>query len=178
MVTSDKRRNWFLLVRSTYNTRKSAREFFAAASSRLSTINDGEQVEEVVDDAPAANEADAIEQYLVKGEEIFLNTSKSMSPVTDKVTTHTYQIMYGRFLLPYYAQNPTMKMLEIGLGCDMNYGPGASTALWKKLFPKADLWEAEFNADCVEKHRAEKLKGFNVLIGDQGNETVLDSWVQ
>ena len=129
-------------------------------------------------DAPAATEADAIKQYLVKGEEIFLNTSKSMSPVTDKVTTHTYQIMYGRFLLPYYAQNPTMKMLEIGLGCDMNYGPGASTALWKKLFPEADLWEAEFNADCVEKHRGDKLKGFNVLIGDQGNETVLDSWVQ
>ena len=92
-------------------------------------------------------------EYLTKGEELFLNTAKSMNSVTDKVTTHRYQIMYGRFLLPYYEQNPTMKMLEIGLGCTMNYGPGASTAIWKKLFPKADLWEAEFNVNCVKKHK-------------------------
>lgn len=116
-------------------------------------------------------------KYLTKGEDIFLNTAKSMSPVTDKVTTHTYQIMYGRFLLPYYAQNPGMKMLEIGLGCDMGYGPGASTALWKKLFPKAELWEAEYDAKCVEKNK-DKLTGFNVLTGDQGNLSVLNSWVQ
>ena len=69
-------------------------------------------------------------------------------------------------------------MLEIGLGCDMDYGPGASTALWKKLFPNADLWEAEFNAEFVKKHRDDKLKGFNVLTGDQGDEAVLDTWVQ
>ena len=61
-------------------------------------------------------------------------------PITDKVTVHTYQQMYGKFLLsPYYHQFPTMKMLEIGLGCDMKYGPGASVALYKKLFPKAEL---------------------------------------
>jgi hypothetical protein len=116
--------------------------------------------------------------YLTKGKEIFLNTAKSMKPVTDKVTKHRYQIMYGRFLLPYYEQNPTMKMLEIGLGCDMDYGPGASTVIWKKLFPKADLWEAEFDASCVEKHKDDKLKGFSILTGDQGNDTVLDSWIE
>lgn len=44
-----------------------------------------------------------------------------------------------------------MEMLEIGLGCDMNYGPGASVAVWKKLFPRAELWEAEYNGDCVKK---------------------------
>ena len=44
-----------------------------------------------------------------------------------------------------------MKMLEIGLGCDMGYGPGASVAVFKKLFPTAELWEAEFSALAVLK---------------------------
>jgi hypothetical protein len=56
------------------------------------------------------------------------------------ITTHTYQIMFGRFLLPYYHLNQSMKFLEIGLGCDTKYGPGASVAVWKKLLPpKAEL---------------------------------------
>ena len=76
--------------------------------------------------------------YLSKGEEIFYEAATSLSPVTDKVTSHSFQFMYGKFLLPYYYQNPSMKMLEIGLGCDMRYGPGASTALWKQLFPLAE----------------------------------------
>ena len=48
----------------------------------------------------------------------------------------------------------------------------------QQLFPKADLWEAEFNANCVEKHRDDKLKDFNILVGDQGNDAVLDSWIK
>merc|ERR1712083_285793 len=59
-----------------------------------------------------------------------------------------------------------------------DYGPGASTALWKKLFPKADLWEAEVDAACVEKHKNDLLKDINVLTGDQGSDAVLDSWIQ
>eukprot|EP00985_Skeletonema_marinoi_P029664 scaffold28598_cov128-Skeletonema_marinoi.AAC.2 len=124
---------------------------------------------------PAAVDISNID-FLTKGEDVFSSTAKSLSPVTDKVTTHSYQIMYGRFLLPYYQQNPSMKMLEIGLGCNMNYGPGASVAVWKKLFPEAELWEAEFDAECVEKHRNETI--YNVLTGDQGDDAVLDSWVQ
>jgi hypothetical protein len=57
-------------------------------------------------------------------------------------------------------------------------GPGASVKLWKELFPHAELWEAEYNAGCVEKHRNTTLKGINVLIGDQENLEVLDSWVE
>ena len=59
-------------------------------------------------------------EFMWKGMDLFLDTAKSFKPVTDKVTTHTYQIMYGKFLLPYYHLNPSMKMLEIGLGCDMS----------------------------------------------------------
>jgi hypothetical protein len=116
--------------------------------------------------------------YSTKGKEIFYETAKSFTPTTDKVTDHEYHTMYGRFLLPYYDLNPTMRMLEIGLGCDMGYGPGASVAIWKKLFPKAVLWEAEFDAECVEKHRDGMLKDINVLTGDQMNNTVLDSWIE
>ena len=110
---------------------------------------------------------------------VYLEAAKSFEPVTDKVTTHTYQTMYGQFLLPYYNRIPNMKMLEIGLGCDMNYGPGASVAIYKKLFPEAELWEAEFDAKCVEKSKAEgQLDGIHTLVGDQGNNTVLDSWIE
>jgi len=124
------------------------------------------------------NDTAGYSEYLTKGEEIFYETAKTFNPTTDKVTDHTYQIMYGRFLLPYYHQNPNMKFLEIGLGCNMGYGPGASVNVWKALFPKANLWEAEYDAKCVEKHRDGTLKGINVLTGDQGNDAVLDSWIE
>jgi hypothetical protein len=41
------------------------------------------------------------------------------------------------------------KILEIGLGCDMAYGPGASAKVWRELFPDAVVWFAEFNEECV-----------------------------
>ena len=86
--------------------------------------------------------------------------------------------MYGQFLLEFAMHTPTLKFLEIGLGCNMNYGPGASVNVWKKLLPQADLWEAEYDEECVKKAQSEgKLEGLNVLVGDQGNFTVLASWV-
>jgi len=116
---------------------------------------------------------------LLPEENAFVEAAGSLMPITDKITTHSYHTMYGRFLLPYYDRTPDMKMLEIGLGCDMNYEPGASVALWKKLFPKANLWEAEYNATCVEvSTRQGKLDGFNVLVGDQGNNATLDGWIE
>jgi hypothetical protein len=109
----------------------------------------------------------------------FYNVAKSFDPVTDKVTTHSYQTMYGTFLLPFYEAKPNMKFLEVGLGCDMGYGPGASVKLWKKLFPQAELWEAEFNEACVNKSRANgQLEGIHTLVGDQENNTVLDTWIE
>ena len=45
--------------------------------------------------------------------------------------------------------------------------------------PQAELWEAEYVGECVEKAEREgKLKGINTLIGDQANFQVLDSWIQ
>jgi len=117
-------------------------------------------------------------EHLLNPIKYFYETAKSLHPATDKVIFHEYQIMYGRFLLPYYYQNPNMKMLEIGLGCGMGYGPGMSVALHQKIFPNAELWEAEYDEKCVNLHRNGKLKNINVLTGDQGNETVLDRWIK
>ena len=97
---------------------------------------------------------------------MFLETAKLFEPVTDKVTEHQYHIMYGQLLLPYYNSKPWMKMLEIGLDSDMDYGPSASVALWDKLFPQADLWEAEYDGKCVQKHVDEgKLNSSKILVG-------------
>lgn len=32
-----------------------------------------------------------------------------------------------------------LKMLEIGLGCNMNYGPGHSYKTWLEFFPNVDM---------------------------------------
>lgn len=138
----------------------------------------------IVDRSSAATRAAtamelAMGERLFADEEQFVAAARSLSPITDKVTTHRYHPMYGRFLLPYYQLQPKMKMLEIGLGCDMNYEPGASVALWRKLFPRAELWEAEYNSTCVESATKQgKLDGFNVLVGDQGNDKTLDAWIE
>jgi len=108
----------------------------------------------------------------------FRDAARSFHPITDKVKTHSYQIMYGQFLLPFYLNKPNMKMLEIGLGCNMRYGPGASATLWKNLFPSAELWEAEYDGECVEKSLAGgMLEGIHPLVGDQGDVDVLDKWI-
>ena len=43
-------------------------------------------------------------------------------PVTDKVTAHTYEFMYDKYLGMRRMQR--LKLLEIGLGCDMIYDQG------------------------------------------------------
>ena len=114
----------------------------------------------------------------------FKDTALSFKPVTDKIgyserDHHRYHNMYGQFLLPFAAHTPTMKFLEIGLGCNMNYGAGASVKIWKTLFPQAELWEAEYDKICAEKARVKgQLDGIHVLVGDQGDLKTLDSWIE
>jgi hypothetical protein len=81
----------------------------------------------------------------------------------------------------YKLENKKLKFLEIGLGCNMWYGPGASVTLWRDLFrgKNVDLWEADVNATCVENSRAKhQLDGLSVVTGDQGDLTTLNKWVQ
>jgi hypothetical protein len=98
----------------------------------------------------------------------------SLVPVTDKVTVHTYQIMYGLFLAPLRAK--PIKMLEIGLGCDMSYGPGASLAVWKKyLHADSEIWMADSNQACVDKFFPQHA-GKHVVVGDQSNLKTVQAW--
>jgi len=72
---------------------------------------------------------------------------------TDKVTTHNYHYskyrissidlssdklkVYEKHLQP--MRERPLKMLEIGLGCNMDYGPGHSYKTWLEFFPHVDM---------------------------------------
>ena len=102
-------------------------------------------------------------------------------PISDKVTSHSYELMYAQFLLPLHADlqaaGQRLKLLEIGMGCDMVRGsPGASTTLWTRVLPNAEVWQAELHGDCA-KRLSSKLP-VHVLVGDQADPTVVRSWVR
>merc|ERR1740130_2169128 len=70
---------------------------------------------------------------------------------TDKIFgDHQYQLEYHRYLDTLPKEEVGM-MLEIGLGCTMNYGPGASTKIWPHMFPHLALHMVELNRACTEK---------------------------
>ncbi|CAE7428194.1 tylE [Symbiodinium sp. CCMP2456] len=109
----------------------------------------------------------------------FEQAAREMPQQTDKTTTHRYQVMFGTFLLPYLQTFPQAKMLEIGLGCGMSAGTGASAKLWIKLFPMIDLWVADYEAACVEYERkVGRLGGIKSLTGDQGDAATLQEWLK
>ena len=95
---------------------------------------------------------------------------------TDKVSDHSYDNAYARYLEP--LRHKAIKFFEIGLGCDMQYGPGRSVHLWQKFFthPRTEIWEAEVDSACAGRWN-HALKG-RVITGDQANYTDLASWVQ
>ncbi len=67
----------------------------------------------------------------------------------DKVTEHRYDKMYEKYLQKYIGTN--VSILEIGLGCDMIKGPGASAYLWRDyLGPQADIHFIEYDKNCGE----------------------------
>jgi len=100
---------------------------------------------------------------------------------TDKVQEdgnqagHHYHNAYQKYLIP--LRYSKIKFLEIGLGCDMHYGPGKSAQLWKELFehPLTEIWEAEANVECASKWN-ESMNN-RILIGDQGDEATLRNWI-
>lgn len=69
----------------------------------------------------------------------FYNLAHSLKPVTDKTIKHRYQIIYGRFLMPLVEARKDkipLKFLEIGLGCNMQYGSGLKTYISIEFFYK------------------------------------------
>eukprot|EP00434_Breviolum_minutum_P033311 symbB.v1.2.029474.t1/scaffold3197.1/size61477/2 len=67
-------------------------------------------------------------------------------------------------------------LLEIGFGCHMAYGPGASAQLWPKLYPEAKIHMVDINKHCVEKMGHEFLarQNYTVHIADQGKVADLE----
>lgn len=93
---------------------------------------------------------------------------------TDKVTDHHYWFMYDKYL--DHLRGKKIKMLEIGLGCNMAYGPGKSYNLWLEYFPNVDLYYIEYDAACAEKWKG-KTTGAQIFTGDQADRNFLRKFV-
>lgn len=109
----------------------------------------------------------------------FINFSElalGFNPVTDKVTTHAYGIIYDSYFTEHVSAMPGLKFLEIGLGCGMPYGAGASAQVWQSLFKHGDIWFAEFNAACAKATWSADAR-WSYVVGDQANETALHEWI-
>ena len=92
---------------------------------------------------------------------------------TDKITRHRYDLLYDEFFSPAQIRR-TNKILEIGLGCNMAYGPGASATIWPRLFPKAKVYFMEYDGSCVEKHRTQiDSLNITIFVGDQADSKFL-----
>jgi hypothetical protein len=106
---------------------------------------------------------------------------------TDKVrnpdargNTHYYHEPYARHFGP--RRCGIASVLEIGLGCDMHYAPGAAFSPYLDFFPFAHVAYMEFDAKCVEKFNTEDPRGltashgrerWSLVAGDQRNATQL-----
>jgi hypothetical protein len=74
---------------------------------------------------------------------------------TDKAYGHHYDVLYEKYVKEYRGQNFTL--LEIGLGCGMFYGEGASAHMWRAYFgPQANIHIIEFDKSCGENWLAAK----------------------
>ncbi|KAL7945082.1 hypothetical protein V8C42DRAFT_358152 [Trichoderma barbatum] len=89
---------------------------------------------------------------------------------TDKVTTHKYHFMYDKYLSG--IRDEQLKVLEIGLGCNMDYGPGASYYTWLEYLPFVDLYFIEYDGQCAQKYQ-DKTVNAHVFIGDQADTVLL-----
>ena len=87
---------------------------------------------------------------------------------TDKVTTHHYQYVYGQLL--GHQRLEYLNFLEIGLGCDMGYGPGKSLLVWKEYLPNAKISILEFNEKCARKFESQVR---HLFVGDQSDFSLL-----
>jgi hypothetical protein len=113
--------------------------------------------------------------------DFFYEVAHTFDPVSDKVRDHSYYKMYGMYLMPYrhLPQEHPMKILEIGLGCGMDYGPGASVKLWRTMFPNAEIWEAEYQKQCVDHAKEKGMMGdIHVIVGDQQDKSTVIRWVE
>jgi hypothetical protein len=87
---------------------------------------------------------------------------------------HRYHHVYPKYLESFRTR--PIKLLEIGLGCGTVTGPGKSIGLWKEYLPHVELWVAEIDVACAEKFNASL--DYRILVGRQGDNATLESWLQ
>ena len=133
----------------------------------------------------------------VSSEDKFYHIARDTKIFSDKcgsnefdkdVRGHTYQTMYS-MMIPRIEQKRALKqpikLFEIGLGCHMTYGPGASVGIWQRLlkaYPSTsdtpdEIWEAEVDVACAKAKVADgSLNGIHVVYGDQSDLPTVESW--
>jgi hypothetical protein len=110
----------------------------------------------------------------------FEDSARSLPVVPDKVSQHTYgfsyELHFGRVRAAALAPGGApVRLLEIGLGCDMTYGEGAGFPLWRSYFgDRALLTVLEFNAPCAIAWGARPENADTVVYtGDQRDRELL-----
>ncbi|GKT44357.1 8-demethyl-8-(2-methoxy-alpha-L-rhamnosyl)-tetracenomycin-C 3'-O-methyltransferase [Colletotrichum spaethianum] len=93
-------------------------------------------------------------------------TDLAMKSGTDKVTTHNYGFLYDKYLAQF--RDRPVRMIEIGLGCGMPYGPGASYPIWTTYFPKIELNIVEYDERCGSAWAAKNPEAV-LFFGDQSS---------
>lgn len=84
---------------------------------------------------------------------------------TDKVTVHSFQHVYFKYLRRLLRgkcvrgapEQRRVRVLEVGLGCGMRQGPGGGVRMWRALFRALDLelHVMEFAEDCARRWAGE-----------------------
>ena len=77
-----------------------------------------------------------------------LVVSRLIPPCPTPLPSTAYHYLYSRYLT--HARLHDLNILEVGLGCNMRYGPGASLNLWRALLPCANISFIEYNACVLE----------------------------
>ena len=94
-----------------------------------------------------------------------LSTDKAPNAYFTRWTPHVYNTLYQRWLAPLRGTN--VRFLEIGLGCDMPSGVGASVPLWREYMgPCMKFTSMEFDGPCAEKFR-DRVDA--LFVGDQSS---------
>ncbi|KAK2010234.1 hypothetical protein LZ32DRAFT_660632 [Colletotrichum eremochloae] len=73
-------------------------------------------------------------------------TEMALKYNSDKVTTHNYGFLYEKYLAQF--RDESVKMIELGLGCGMPNGTGASYLIWTTYFPKLQINIVEYDEPC------------------------------
>merc|ERR1712217_247787 len=89
-----------------------------------------------------------------------------MGPPSEKVTTHSYQILYGIFLS--YTKAWQAKLFQVGRDC-------GSMSLWQAVLPQAHLWQAAYDDACAEQ--VPKKGTVGLVTGRSLDRALIETWV-